>query len=89
MKGGGTPPKHTLKFCQFVELNPKGLGLKYFAGWMFLGGVIKISKFEKMGFSSYFEVFDKSSSYRVPCSYKAFGKNSVHGNLFLRFAAMG
>ena len=27
----GTPLQHTLIFCQFVESDPKGLGLKYLA----------------------------------------------------------
>ena len=56
---------------------------------MFFGGVIKISKFQKTRFSSYFEVVIKSNSYRVPCSYKAFGGNSVHENLFTRFTSTG
>ena len=33
--------------------------------------VIKISKFEEMRFSIYFDVSRKSSSYLVPCSYEA------------------
>jgi len=56
---------------------------------MFFGGVIKISKFQKTRFSSYFEVVMKNSSCQVPYSYNAFGKNSVHENLFIGFISMG
>ena len=56
---------------------------------MFFDRVIKISKFQKTRFSSYFEGSRKSNSCRVPYSYKAFGKNSVHENLFIGFASMG
>ena len=56
---------------------------------MFFGGVINFSKTEKTRFSSYFEVVIKSSSCQVPYSYNAFGKNSVHENLFTRFTSTG
>ena len=76
--GGGTPPlQHTLIFCQFVESDFKGLGLKYFAGWMLFGGVIKISKIEKMRFSSYFDACDESSSYLASRSYEALEKKKL------------
>ena len=71
---GGYPLQHTLIFCQFVESEPKGLGLKYFAGWMLFGGVRKISKIEKMRFSSYFDVCDESSSYLASRSYEVLEK---------------
>ena len=60
---GGYPHQHNLIFCQFVESDPKGPGLKYLAGWMLFGRVIEISKIEKMRFSSYFDACDESSSY--------------------------
>ena len=77
---GGYPLQHTIIFCQFVESDPKGLGLKYFAGWMLFGGVIKISKIEKMRFSSYFNVCDESSSYLVSRSYEALEKKLFIGS---------
>ena len=79
----GTPLPHTLIFCQFVESDPKGLGLKYFAGWMLLGGVRKISKIEKMRFSSYFDACDESSSYLASRSYEVLEKKIVHEKLFI------
>ena len=74
--GGGTPLQHTLIFCQFVESDPKGLGLKYFAGWMLFGGVRKIEKIEKMRFSSYFDTCNESSSYLASRSYEALEKKN-------------
>jgi hypothetical protein len=47
-------------------LNPKGLGLKDFAGWMFFDVVIKISKIKKMDLSSYFDVSEKLILGRSP-----------------------
>ena len=83
IKGEGTPLQHTLIFCQFVESDPKGLGLKYFAGWMLLGGVIKISKIEKMRFFSYFDACDESSSYLASRSYEALEKKLFTKNCSL------
>ena len=80
---GGTPLPHTLIFCQFEESDPKGLGLKYFAGWMLFGGVRKISKIEKMRFSSYFDACDESSSYLASRSYEVLEKKIVHEKLFI------
>ena len=76
LRGGYPPLQHTLIFCQFVESDPKGLGLKYLAGWMLFGGVIKISKIEKMRFSSYFDACDESSSYLVSRFYEALEKKN-------------
>ena len=76
LKGGYSPLQHTLIFCQFVESDPKGLGLKYFAGWMLFGEVIKISKIEKMRSSSYFDACDESSSYLASRSYEALDKKN-------------
>jgi hypothetical protein len=70
-------------------LNPKGLGLKDFAGWMFFDVVIKISKIKKMDLSSYFDVSEKTNPWQVPYFYNTFRKNFVHENLFTRFAATG
>jgi hypothetical protein len=53
---------------------------------MFFGGVIKTSKIEKTGFSSYFVPNEKSNSYTVPYSYKAFGRNRVPENLFIELS---
>ena len=64
-------------FCQFVESDPKGLRLKYFAGWMLFDEVIKISKIEKMRFSSYFDACDESSSYLASRSYETLEKKIV------------
>ena len=75
LRGGGYPLQHTLIFGQFVESDPKGLGLKYFAGWMLFGWVIKISK---MRFSRYFDACDESSSYLAFRSYEALEKKIVH-----------
>ena len=72
----GYPLQHTFIFCQFVESDPKGLGLKYLTGWMLFGGVIKISKIEKTRFFSYFDAFDESNSYLTSCSYEALEKNN-------------
>ena len=70
----GTPFNIPSFFCQFVESDPKGLRLKYLADWMLFGKVIKISKIEKMRFSSYFDEFDESSSYLASRSYEALEK---------------
>ena len=80
---GASPLRHTLIFCQFVESDPKGLGSKYLAGWMLFVGVIKISKIEKMRFSSYFDAFDESISYLASRSYEALEKRIVHEKLFV------
>ena len=91
LPAGGYPPplQHTLSFCQFVESDPKGLGLKYFAGWMLFGRVIKILKIEKMRFSSYFDACDESSSYLASRSYEALQKKMVHEKLFVGFNSTG
>ena len=78
---GGIPLQHTLIFCQFVESDPKGLVLKYLAGWMLFGRVIKISKIEKMRFSSYFDACDESSSYLAFRSYEALEKKLFVGSI--------
>ena len=80
---GGYPIQHTLIFCQLVESDPKGLEFKYLAGWMLFGRVIKISKIEKMRFSSYFNACDESSSYLAFRSYEALEKKIVHEKLFV------
>ena len=83
----GVPLQHTLIFCQFVGSDPKDLELKYFAGWMLFGRVIKISKIEKMRFSSYFDACDESSSYLASRSYEALEKKIVHEKLFVGFTS--
>ena len=71
----GYPLQHTIIFCQFVESDPKGPGLKYLADWMLFGRVIIISKIEKMRFHSYFDACDECSSYLASRSYEALKKN--------------
>ena len=82
----GYPLQHSLIFCQFVESDPKGLGLKYLAGWMLFSGVIKI---EKMHFSNYCDACDDSSSYLASRSYEALEKNIVHEKLFVGSTSTG
>ena len=85
----GCPLQHTLIFCQFLESDPKDLGLKYFVGWMVCGGVIKISKIEKMRFFSYFDACDENSSYLASRSYEALEKKLVHEKLFVGSTSTG
>ena len=77
------PLQPTLIFCQFVESNSKGPGLKDLAGWMLFGGVIKVLKIEKMRFYSHFDAYDESSSYLASRSYEALEKKFFTKNCSL------
>ncbi len=65
-KGGSIPSRNTLKFCQFVGASFKGLNIKYLLSWMKSRGDIRFTKFEKLVFSSYFDLSAKSNSCTVP-----------------------
>ena len=56
---------------------------------MHFDGVIKISKFEKMRFSSYFDACDGNSSYLACRSYEALEKEIVHEKLFVGSISTG
>ena len=79
----GYPLQHTIIFCQFVESDSKGPGLKYLADWMFFGRIMEISKIEKMRFSSYFDACDECSSYLASRSYEALEKKLFTKNCSL------
>jgi len=75
IKGGVPPPKHALKFCQFVETMPKGLNIIIFFGFDILLRTLKnFQKMKKCVFPAILRVVLKVILTQSPAFTKPFKK---------------